>query len=403
MLATMRDDYIKANAVLFLTTLGYGITTAFLSVYLADRGISLLGIGLIFAVGSIIAGLFRVPIGLVVDCLGRKKFLILGAIGYPLFAIGLIYASTVSHYIALNLFVQFFGAIFWTAFTAHFFDIMSQGKEGMAMAGRNIVLYSASASAPILAGIIATRLGFTNLFAIGAAIAASAIFVALTIKDFNHSRKLCYDILQTEYSCLLKIKGLALIAALIFVVDFTFVFWGIFMPIWLQQQGISLAAIGLILTINLIIGMLIQIPLGKAIDKLPVRNILIPGFLLFWLGGMVFFSLRNYFSYLAGRIMLGVGSDASYWPAVGMLAKLTPKVDHGGAVALIFGLSTALSGVGALLGGILTEQFGIPKVLWAISFIPLIVAICLFWPEILKKKGTQFHKHHHYRAHVPRH
>jgi MFS family permease len=399
----MRDDYIKANAVLFLTTLGYGITTAFLSVYLADRGISLLGIGLVFAIGAIVAGLLRVPIGIVVDCLGRKKFLILGAIGYPIFAIGLIYASTVGHYIILNLFIQFFGAIFWTAFTAHFFDIMSQGKEGTDMAGRNIVLYSASAAAPILAGIIATKFGFANLFAIGAAIAASAIFVALTIKDFNHKQQLCYRSLQTEYNCILKIKGLALIATIIFLVDFTFVFWGIFMPIWLQQQGISLEAIGLILTINLIIGVLIQIPLGKAIDKLPVRKVLIPGFFLFWLGGMVFFSLRNYISYLAGRVMLGIGSDASYWPAVGMFAKLTPKADHGGAVALIFGLSTALSGVGALIGGILTTQFGIPKVLWAVSFIPLIVAISLFWSETLKKKGTQFHKAHHHIAHVPRH
>lgn len=399
----MITDYIKANAVLFLTTLGYGITTALLSVYFAERGISLAGIGLIFAVGSITAGLFRVPIGAVVDCLGRKKFLIIGAFGYPLFAIGLIYANATSHYVALKLMVDFFGAIFWTAFSAHFFDIMSKGKEGMAMAGRNIAIYSANAFTPIIAGIIATKLGFSNLFAIGAAISASAIFITLTVRDFNHTKKLCYSAMEGEYACILKIKGLALIAAIIFVVDFTFAFWGIFMPIWLLQQGISLEAIGAILTANLIVGALIQIPLGRAIDKLPLRNILIPGFFFFWLGGMIFFSLRNYFSYLIGRITLGMSSDAAYWPAVSMLARLTPRVDNGGAVALIFGVSTALSGVGALIGGILTERFGIARVLWAISFIPLIVTICLFWSETLKKKGSQLHKMHHHRAHVPRH
>ena len=399
----MKDGYIRANAVLFLTTLGYGITTAFFSVYLASRGIPLAGIGLIFGIGSIIAGLFRVPIGIVVDCLGRKKFLILGTIGYPVFAIGLIYASTVSHYIILNLFIQFFGAIFWTAFSAHFFDIITKGREGMDIAGKNVISYSASASAPILAGFIATKLGFSNLFIIGAAIAASAIFIALTIKDFNNKQKLCYNALQMEYSCILKTKGLALIAAIIFLVDFTCMFWSIFMPIWLLQQGISLEAIGLILTINIIICTLIQIPLGRAIDKMQIRHIIIPGLLLFWLGGMIFFAFRNYFSYLIGRVMIGSSSDTAYCPAVGMFAKLTPKVEHGGAVALIFGLSTAISGVGALVGGLLTAKYGIPRILWAVSFIPLIAGITLLWSNTLKKKGTQFHKVHHVMAHVPRH
>jgi len=399
----MRDDLLKANTVLFLTTLGYGITTALFSVYLANRGISLAGIGLVFAVGAIIAGLLRVPIGIIVDCFGRKKFLVLGAIGYPLFAIGLIYANSIGHFVALNLFVQFFGAIFWTAFSAHFFDIMAKGKEGTDIAGRNVISYSASAIAPVLAGILATKLGFGNLFVVGAAIAASAIFISLTVKDFNHRQQLCYTAVRQEYNCIFKIKGLALIAALIFSVDFTYAFWGIFMPVWLLQQGISLEAIGIILSATLIAGALIQIPLGKAIDKLPVKSILVPGFFLFWLGGMIFFSLKNYFSYLVGRVVLGMGSDVSYWPGVGMLAKLTPKTEHGGAVALIFGLSTALSGVGALIGGILTVKFGIPKVLWAVGFIPLVISIMLLWSDTLKKKGTQFHKMHHHVARVPRH
>jgi predicted MFS family arabinose efflux permease len=265
-----------------------------------------------------------------------------------------------------------------------------------------MVIYTAGAATPIVAGIIATKFGFANLFTVSAAISAAAILIALTITDCTHTKKLCYSVLEGEYKSILQIKGLSLIAAIIFLVDFTYVFWGIFMPIYLLQQGISLAAIGLILTINLIIGVLIQIPIGKAIDKLSLRTILIPGFFLFWLGGMIFFSLKNYYTYLIGRIVLGTGTDGSYWPAVSMLAKLTPKVDHGGAVALIFGTSTIFAGIGALIGGILATKYGIAHVLWSVSFIPLIVAIMLFWSETVKKKGTQFHKEHHHRMHIPR-
>jgi len=175
------------------------------------------------------------------------------------------------------------------------------------------------------------------------------------------------------------------------------------MPIWLLQQGISLEAIGFILTANLIVGAILQIPLGKAIDKMPVRNILIPGFLMFWLGGALFFVFKNYLAYMINRIILGAGSDLAYWPAVGMLAKLTPKVNNGGVVALIFGLSVALKGVGALISGMLTEAFGIPAVLTAISFISLGAAIAIVPIKLLRNKGTQFHKAHHHVGHMPRH
>ncbi|MFH0868917.1 MAG: MFS transporter [archaeon] len=398
----MKAEQIKADSILFLNTLGYSLTTALLSVYLSGRGISLANIGVIFSVGIIIAGLFRVPIGILVDCMGRKKFMILGSIGYPLFAVGLIFANKVPHFTFLNIFVELFGAVFWTAFSAHFFDIMSSGKEGAALGVRNLVVYSASIAAPLLAGVIATNFGFTSVFAIGAAISASAILIALGVKDHNHKKQLCYNVMHTEYSEIFKIKGLPLIAAIIFVGDFIFVFWSIFMPIWLLQAGVSLEAIGFILTTNLIVGALLQIPLGKAIDKLPVRYILIPGFLLFWLGGILFFAFRNYTSYIFGRILVGSGSDASYWPAVGMLAKLTPRVNNGGVVALIFGLSVALKGAGVLIGGVLTERFGIQNVLVAVSFIALGTAIAILPFAILKKKGTQFHKVYHHAAHMLR-
>jgi predicted MFS family arabinose efflux permease len=298
--------------------------------------------------------------------------------------------------------VAFFDAVFWTAFSAHFFDVMSRGEEGVGMAGRNITLYTASGIAPIIAGVLATKFGFGNLFMLGAAISVSGILVALTLKDHNHAKKLCYLAMHEEYANILKIKGLSLIAGIIFLVDFVFVFWSIFMPIWLLQIGISLDMIGVLLSANLLIGALLQIPIGKAIDKWPIRTILIPGFLMFWLGGVLFFAFKNYISYFFNRvIMLGTGSDMAYWPAVSMLAKLTPNVDNGGAVALIFGLSAAIKGFGALAGGYLAQMFGIETVLVAVSYLALAAAVILIPFKILKKKGTQFHKAHHHRAHVP--
>ena len=393
----MKDGYLRANAILLLSSLGSGLTGAFLSIYLIDRGISLASLGLIFAIGPILAGLFRVPFGYVVDCLGRKRFILIGALGSPLFAIGLLFATKIQHFMLLNIMVTLLSAIFWTAFSAHLFDVFSKGKEGMGIAGRNITTFAASALAPILAGVIANKYGFAKLFMIGAAVAASAILLILTIKDDVKCKRMSFKAIKKEYRHILKIKDMKAIAAIIFAVDFIFVFWGIFIPIWLQQHGLSLEAIGAILSINLLVGAAFQIPMGKAIDKRPARDILIPGFLLFWIGGFLFFAFENFFSYLAARIALGIGSDAAYWPAVSVLAKVTPKKEHGGVVAMIFGISTILGGIAALMGGILTERFGIAPVLIGVAGLPLLVAIGIAASDALRKPGTTRHKKHHFR------
>lgn len=394
----MKNEYIRANIVSFLLLLGWGLTTSLLSVYLSERGIGLANIGLIFGIGAILAGFFRVPLGAIVDCFGRKRFMLLGAIGYPIFSVGLIYADTVAHFILLRLFIEFFAAVFWTAHSAYLFDSISNKKEGAELGIRNAVWFTTTAFAPVLAGILATNLGYTYLFFIGAAISTSAIFVVLTIKEHNGKQDACRIALEQEYKNILKIRGLGTIAAIIFLVDFVFVFWGIFAPIWLEQQGLSLGAIGAILSTTLLLSAILQIPLGKAIDKWPLRMIILPGFLLFWLGGILFFAFRNYFSYMINRMALGLGSDAAYWPAVGMLAKLTPKAEHGGAVAFIFGLAAAISGFGALLGGWLTSKFGIEPVLTSVSFLALLAAVFLMRSRLLWKKGTQLHKAHHARV-----
>jgi MFS family permease len=392
----MKDGYIRANAVLFVTLFGHGLATALLSVYLVQKGIGLENIGLIFAVGAIVAGLLRVPIGILVDCFGRKWFMLLGLVGYPLYSIGLIYSTLVAHFVILNLMIELFAAVFWTAHSAYIFDMISKGKEGIGMAGRNIMMYLPSVFAPLTAGILATVYGFTSLFIISAAIASMGIFMAFALKDSTKVvKRLSVAVIREEYQNIASIPGLKQIALIIFFSDFLIVFWSIFMPIWLIQQGFSLEAIGSILTINILIGTLMQIPLGKAIDKLPIRNLIIPGFLLFSLAGFVFFIAKNYFHYLLSRVLVGMGSDLNSWPAVGMLAKLTPKQEHGATTALVFGIDKAIMGFAAVAAGLLTAKYGIPAVLTATGVLTLIAAIVLVPNKLLKQKGTQFHKLHH--------
>ena len=392
----LRREVVFANVLLLNIVLGIGLVTSLLSVYLTQIGISLVNVGFIFAFGAILAGFLRLPIGAAVDCYGRKIFVVFGALGFPLFAIGVTLAKTVPQFIGLDILLEIFAAICWTAFSAHYFDLLSKGKEGIEIAQRNVVYYSATAAAPILAGLIADRLGFINLFYIGALISAIGIPIAMaSLRDHNNNKRArCFDF-EGEYKDVLKIRGFKTIFFVIIMNNITWTFWAIYMPIFLDKLGYSFSQIGSVITATLVVGALVQIPMGKLIDKYPAKWILIPGFGLVFLGSLLFFSLRNYLSYLIGRVVDGLGWDFSYWPAVGIFAKVTPKKEHGaGWAALMAGVAISYV-VTALIGGFLTNKFGIEKILLASAFLSLLTGIAIISSKVLAEKGRGHLKRHH--------
>lgn len=397
----LRRDLVVVNILLINIVLGAGLTTSLLSVYFDKMGISLTNVGIIFAFGAIIAGFLRLPIGCAVDCFGKKGFVILGAIGYPLFAVGIALARTVPQFIGLDIMLEMFGAIFWTAFSAHYFDLLSRGNEGIEIAQKNVIHYSAAAAAPFLAGMIADRLGFANLFYIGALIAAIGIPIAvLSIKD--HAKcKTCFSFkdLEQEYKDVFKIKGFKTILGVLLINNITWSFWAIYMPIYLANKGFNFSEIGLVITAIWVSTALIQIPIGKAIDKFPAKWILIPGFGLVFLGSILFFQFRNFAMYLVGRCISSIGWDMSYWPAVGIFAKNTPKREHGAGWAALTAAIAVSYGAAALVGGFLTDRFGIELVLYVSAFASFLFGIALITNKVLADKGTKHHKRHQIMMH----
>lgn len=398
----LKKDLVIANLFLLNIIFGISLITSLLSVYLNKIGISLTNVGLILAFGAILAGFLRLPIGYAVDRYGKKKFIILGAFGFPLFAIGLTIAKTVPHFIGLDILLEIFGAVCWTAFSAYYFDLLSKGREGAELSQRNIGYYLATAAAPFTAGLIADNFGFANLFYTGALICMSAILIAAVyIKSDGHRQFIKFKKLEDEYTDILKIKGFRASLFVMFMNNFTWTFWVIYMPIYLNNHGYSFSQIGFIITVMWIVGAFMQIPLGKAIDKFPVKWLLIPGFGLVFLGGLIFFSLKQYITYIIGRAVSGIGWDLSYWPAVGLFAKSTPKKEHGAAWAALTAAMAIAYGIGSITGGFLTDRFGIEKILYFAMFLALASGIIVIFSKTLAGKGQKFYRRHHIlRSHI---
>ena len=372
------DGFKKSVFLLAIVTIATGLSTSLFSIYLNNLGISLTNIGLIFAVGLILASAIRLFLGTVVDDFGKKTLLSVSILGFSFFAFGLIFAKDVSHFIILKLFFDFSNVFFWTVYTAHFLDVIKKGKEGSGFGYRNSIFYAASAFAPVSAGLLANWLGFKLLFATSAIISLLGFVLAISIKEKVRVRKFDFKFVQKHFSEIFKVKGIKQIVFGVVLIDFLFTFWVIYMPIWLSQNGFSLNAIGALISGYILLSAILQNSIGKAIDKHSIKQIVFPGISLILLGGIFFFAAKQFISLLISRMALSVGGDMTYWPFCAKLARNAKKEIHGSASAFVFGLSGIFSGVAAVLGGWLVQRFGIQEVLIAAPFLSLLLIPLLF-------------------------
>jgi MFS family permease len=406
----MRRDILVCAIAGFNTALSFTLVSSFLPIYLDSLGISLTSIGIIFAFGAMLAGVLRFPIGTIADKVGRRPLMLFGAIGYPLFAIGAVMSHQTTHFISLKLLIEGFGALFWTAFWAYIYDVIRRGHEGRDIAYTRIFLGASGAIAPFMGGMIIAYYGFNHLFYLAAVIGLiNIIFVGLIIHDRTASKpetvKQFKNDVVKEYKHIINIKKFRIYLAIAVLHNITWAIWWVYMPIYLINEGVTIQQVGMIISVLYITYILTSYPLGKLIDIVPSKYLIIPGFLLVWLSGYAFLYAKELVFLAISRASMGFGFDLRWQPLTARLSHLTPKSEHGGTVGLFRAVNAMAVGITTVIAGYLCELYTIKTVLFGASTFSLLVAmILIFVNSGIKEKGSILHhKHHvmhlHSRAH----
>jgi MFS transporter, DHA1 family, multidrug resistance protein len=385
----------------FNVVLSFTLVSSFLPIYLDSLGISLVNIGLIFAFGAMIAGVLRFPFGTMSDRIGRRPLMLFGAIGYPLFALGIIFARTTPHFVGIRILIEIFGAIFWMGFWAYIFDMVHRGSEGIDIARTNIVIKLGQISAPVMGGLIIAYYGFTHLFFLGAAVGlVNILFISLVIRDDKKQgigtfEQIEHDVVS-EYKHLVNMKKFRTLVTIGVLHNVAWCIWWVYMPIYLRGEGVSIQQIGIMLSFVYLVSLLIQYPQGKAIDRFPSKYIIIPGFFLVWISGYAFLLMKDVIGYTIARAAMSIGFDMEWSPLVARISHLTPRKEHGGTTGLFRAANAITVGVVIIIAGYLADIYGIKIVLWGASSFAFIVGLgLLFVTKGIMAKGRSLkHKHH---------
>jgi len=394
----------------FNVALSFGLVSSFLPIYLNQQGISLLNIGLIFAFGAMIAGIFRFPIGKVTDKIGRRPIMLLGAIGYPVFALGIILSNTTADFISIKLLIEIFGALFWTGFWAYVYDMLHKGHEGRELAWSKIIMFGLSgALAPFIGGYIIALYGFTPLFYLAALVGLiNIIFIWMIVKDCKRTlqpletiKKFEHELVD-EYKHIINIKKFRVYLSIGILHNIVWAIWYVYMPIYLMNEGMAIQQIGIMISLLYVSYMITMYPLGKLIDKFPSKYLIIPGFLLMWLAGYSFLMFKDFAKLTLSRVAMGFGLDLTWEPMAARLTHITSKQQHGSTIGLFKAINAVAIGLTTVAAGYLSGIFGIKEVLWGASSLSLVIGLALIFVHngLMQKGKAILHKHHVIHLHA---
>lgn len=302
-------------------------------------------IGLVVGAIGVSSVLVRPFTGRWVDRLGRRRFMIGGAVMVmsSLLAYGL--SEALPALVAVRLFHGIGMALFTTAGLAMAADIAPERRRGEAMGYFAMVNSASQIYAPALGFAIADRLGFGPMFVFGAASAALALAGSLALREPERARRGGGD------SGLFAMAALA--PCLVFL-SLTATMGGVqaFLPLMadarqLGNPGLFFTLFGVALVLN-------RVYAGRLADARGRGAVVIPGLALTSMAmvGLAFVDARWLFLFIA--IVFGTAFAMGHTGLLALVVDRSDPAERGAAMAmfaLTWDVGAALGSL--ILGGVL--------------------------------------------------
>jgi len=346
-------------------------------------------IGLMITVFTLPGALLAPLIGILADRWGRKKVLIPALVLFGVSGTLCFFARDFELILGLRFFQGLGAACLGIINTTLIGDVFSGAQKARAMGYNSGALSIATALFPAIGGLLATINWYYPFL-----IPSVALIVALVVYFYldnpepvnrpqlqNYFRNILRSILTRE----------AIILFLLCFSTFMLLFGVImtYLPIFLKDQfSLNSSKIGFILSFLAISTGLVASQLGRISKLLPLKYLIIFGFLTYLIGFFAIPYATNIYGLLALLLIIGIGQGINVPTIFNILTSIAP-IDHRGAFMSVNSMTIrAGQTVGPIIAGILFSLWGISWVFWAGAVLTafFLLIIVLFVPSFARLK-----------------
>jgi predicted MFS family arabinose efflux permease len=357
-----------------------------LPVYAESLGANLTTVGIIGAAYALPQLLFRIPIGMWSDSLGRRKPLIIGGIIMVFFgALGL-WISPNSWFLSLFRGLVGVGSASWVAFTIYAVSFYPEHNTTQAVGILNFIVSAAMTITTALGGLVADTWGEKTAFLTAAILAIVALVFVLFAKENRMSKmqslswKGFKQVTRRPLLLVVSIMGI-----LLFFAEFMSV-WG-FVPVYAARIGASDTELGILTMLASGVSMVGSLVVAPMIKRWGNIFTLVAGSVILGLSLLAVPFIHNIPLLDAAQMLNGLG-----W---GMLpTQLMALSIHNTAPqqrATAMGFFQAMYAIGMLMGplvsGFLADNFGLAVIFYVSSAVCFAVIGLVYLPILPRRQS----------------
>lgn len=370
-------NYTKVWVANFMIFFSFMLLTPLLPIYLSEQfaankdttGLVLFG----YAVMALVARLFS---GYIVDSFPRKTVLLLSFAVFTLFFVGYVAAGTLVLFAVVRTVHGMPFGFTTVANSTVAIDVLpsSRRTEGIGLYGLSNNL--ASAISPMVAIWIYTEThNFDIIFWMATAVAAIGLIIDGTVKTRPRERVKGKQKVSLDRFFLVKGTGAALtMVCFAFSYGVMSTYVAIYGKETLGIEGGS-GTFFLLLSVGLILS---RLQGNKALRERRITYNASIGVCVSLLGYLLFAAVPNEIGYYGAALIIGLGNGHMYPAYQNMFVDLAPHTQRGTANSSILVSWDVGVGLGILLGGVLTENYGYGMAFW-MAWVVNLVGFAGFW------------------------
>lgn len=357
---------LPVSSAFFIYTFGWGVTAPVFSIYVNDVTGNPFLTGLVLSITTM-AGIFlNIPFGMVEGRMNMKRVLQVVLLGYSVLALLYPQANSVASLLMLSVGRGIASSFLWLTSWAYIFSYTEEASKGKETGFFSDMNDLASAVSPIVGGLVSTVSFFFPFYILsGTSLAAFAV-VTIFLEESPAPVKASLKLQFAKLSFYMREKWFLKTVLLIVVFYALINAYYSFLAVFLNDEGISIPLIGVILTVALVPAVSLEVPMGHLVDRRGIRRTLSIAIVLTTITA-VLIPVSNNFYYIA---VVATAFTVSYTMIfIALYSRMSDimreeKVAMTGAIATFKDLGYTL---GPLVAGFLIGALGMTSTFYIVG------------------------------------
>jgi MFS family permease len=375
-----RKIFVTLLFSVFATVLGVGIVVPLLPVHAHRMGAGGLGIALIFG-GYAISRALLVPVfGHLSDRRGRKRFLTAGLLVYAVVSTALAYLDGIVSLVVIRVLHGVASAMLIPIFQAYAAELAPSGREGRVMGIYGTVVLVGMSLGPLCGGVINDHWGLRAAFWCMGLLALAGFAACATLLPPTEREGVVRDG-KTPHAWW-RLLGNRAVGGL-FWFRFAYVvcvgvIWA-FVPLYAALKlSLSSTAIGLVITLGILSGGLLNAPMGVLADRVNRRRLVAAGGVLAVFGVLAFGWAESHGALVWASVCFGAGGGVCMPALMALATRQGQRCDAMASVMALMTLAHSLGMLaGALLGGVMMDLFDL-RWIFPAGAVVMVLGIAIF-------------------------